>query len=452
MVAGPHSNVKRQPLILILTPARAGGGIRRVPWGLFHGCCLTPWDPCPRLPDASRATSPTTPFVTFSLPFLLRCSLTALVIVGMAAGDGSAVRAADAVPAARPAKPASAQKTDGPYARRTDVRQWVQGVARRRGIPEAWLHAQMARARHVGSVLRLVTPPPSATAGAAPSTQTSWPQYRQKLITSDRIAAGVQFWQDNEATLARAQAQFGVPAALVVGIIGVESGYGANMGRLRVLDTLSTLAFDFPVAHPRAGERADYFRRELEQFLAHAHASDLDAAVPRGSYAGAVGLGQFMPSSQATWAVDFDGDGRVDLSHSTADAIGSVAHYLQAHGWQPGQPVGFAVAFDAAALHLAPLLVPDIVPSFTPAQMQAHGVYPQGDGLNDALLALLELRHGSQPPRYMAGTRNFYVITRYNRSSYYALAVYELGQEVAARRGISPTMVPLTALPDAVLK
>lgn len=391
--------------------------------------------------------------MTFPFPFLLRCALSALTLVGAGAGFLPMARAADAVPAAatRPAKPASAKKTDGPYARRADVRQWAQDVARRRGIPEDWLHAQMARARHVGSVLPLVTPPPPSATSAAPSTQTSWPQYRQKLITPQRIAAGVQFWQDNEATLARAQAQSGVPAALVVGIIGVESGYGANMGRLRVLDTLSTLAFDFPAAHPKAGERAAYFRRELEQFLTHAHASDLDATAPRGSYAGAVGLGQFMPSSQAAWAVDFDGDGRVDLSHSTADAIGSVAHYLQAHGWQPGQPVGFAVAFDAAALNLAPLLAPDIVPSFTPAQMQAHGVHPQGDGLDDApLLALLELRHGSQAPRYMAGTRNFYVITRYNRSSYYALAVHELGQEVAARRGMIPALVPLTALPDAV--
>ncbi|KAB2899240.1 MAG: lytic murein transglycosylase, partial [Burkholderiaceae bacterium] len=203
----------------------------------------------------------------------------------------------------------------------------------------------------------------------------------------------------------------------------------------RVMDALATLAFDFPAAHPRAAERQAFFQRELEQFLSLANRTGVDPFTPRGSYAGAMGLGQFMPSSWVRYAVDFDGDGRIDLFGSPVDAIGSVAHYFKQHGWVTGMPTHYAVAFDTAQLQLDELLAPDILPSFSAASMAAKGALVQGDGAqHPGQLALVELQNGGDPPTFVAGTENFYVVTRYNWSSYYAMAVIELGREVAEAR------------------
>jgi len=220
-----------------------------------------------------------------------------------------------------------------------------------------------------------------------------------------------------------------------VGIIGVETIYGQQMGTFRVMDALATLAFDFPSAHPRAKERTEFFRRELEQFLSLTNRSNTDPFEPRGSYAGAMGLGQFMPSSWVRYAVDFDGDGRVDLFKSPADAIGSVANYFRGHGWTPGMPTHFGVQFDNARLQLDDLLAPDILPTFSAASMLAKGAVLDAQGVqHTGPLALVELQNGNDAPSYVAGTENFYAITRYNWSSYYAMAVIELGREVAAAR------------------
>ena len=223
-----------------------------------------------------------------------------------------------------------------------------------------------------------------------------------------------------------------MPAHIVVGIIGVETLYGQHTGNFRVLDALATLAFDFPAEHPRAAVRTGYFRGELEQFLRIAHREGTDPAQWRGSYAGAYGLPQFMPTSIEKYAVDFDGDGHIDLLRSPVDAIGSVAHYLHAFGWKPGMPTRYPARFDAATLDLPTLLGPDILPTFGADTLAAKGVL-----LDDAArahagpLALVELFNGDAPPSYVIGTENFYAITRYNWSSYYALAVIELGEAVA---------------------
>ncbi len=220
-----------------------------------------------------------------------------------------------------------------------------------------------------------------------------------------------------------------------MGIIGVETLYGQHMGNLRVIDALATLAFDFPDAHPRAAERRAFFQRELEQFLTLMDRTGIDPHTPRGSYAGAMGLGQFMPSSWSRYAVDFDGDGRIDLWRSAQDAIGSVANYFVGHGWQSGMPTHYAVAFDAATLQLDALLAPDILPTFSVASMAAQGAHVQSEGAqHTGPLALVELQNGAEAPSYVAGTENFYAITRYNWSSYYAMAVIELGRAVAAAR------------------
>jgi membrane-bound lytic murein transglycosylase B len=285
----------------------------------------------------------------------------------------------------------------------------------------------VSRAQLLPVVVRLMQPAPTGTAK-------NWAVYRSRFIDPIRIAAGVKFWKQNEATLARAERDFGVPPEMVVGIVGVETIYGQQMGNFRVLDALATLSFDFPASHPRAADRTAYFRGELEAFLVAEHEKRADPTRPLGSYAGAMGMPQFMPSSIAKYAVDFDGDGRIDLVDNPADVIGSVANYFKAFGWTPGMPATYPVHFEEARLKKALLLAPDILPSFSTDSFVAAGAVPEGEGLrHKGLLALIELQNGADaPPTYVAGTRNFYVITRYNWSSYYAMSVLDLGQEVKA--------------------
>jgi membrane-bound lytic murein transglycosylase B len=310
------------------------------------------------------------------------------------------------------------------YGRRGDVLAFAAEVAQRRGWEPAWVEEQLALARQVPSVQRLVMPPPAGTAK-------NWGAYRARFVEPRRIDAGVQFWRTHEAQLARAEALYGVPAAIIAGVIGVETYYGRFMGTYRTVDALATLAFDFP---PGRRDRSGYFRGELEQLLVLARREGLALDEVTGSYAGAIGLPQFMPGSVNTYAVDFDGDGRVNLRDSAADAIGSVASYLAAFGWRPGMPTHYAVAppDDAAARDV--LLAPDIVPMFTAGEFSQMGAVLRDEAAraHDGPLALVELENGDAAPRsYVAGTENFYVITRYNWSSYYALAVIELGAAVA---------------------
>ena len=224
-----------------------------------------------------------------------------------------------------------------------------------------------------------------------------------------------------------------MPAEIIVGIIGVETIYGQQMGTFRVVDALATLAFNFPESHPRAAERSAYFRGELENFLTLQRRRGGDPLQPLGSFAGAMGMPQFMPSSWTKWAVDFDGDSKVDLTASAADAIGSVANYFKGYGWQTGQPTHYPVTFDTARLDKEELLAPDILPTFSLASFAAKGaLLPAEAQQHKGPLALVELQNGTDEPTYVAGTENFYVITRYNWSSYYAMAVIELGREVKA--------------------
>jgi len=274
-------------------------------------------------------------------------------------------------------------------------------------------------------VQRLVMPPP-------PGTAKNWAAYRERFIEPRRIEAGVAFWREHEAWLERAERRWGVPAEIVVGVIGVETFYGRITGRFRTIDALATLSFDFPAGRR---DRSAFFRSELEEFLVMSAREGLDPKAVKGSYAGAIGLPQFMPGSINRWAVDHDGDGHVDLHASAADAVGSVAHYLQAYGWQPGLPTHYAVAVPVDAADRALLLGPDILPSFTATHFAERGAVLDDAGrMHAGALALVELQNGELAPSYVAGTQNFYAITRYNQSSYYALAVIELGRAVAAAR------------------
>jgi membrane-bound lytic murein transglycosylase B len=325
---------------------------------------------------------------------------------------------------------------DGPaYASRPEVMLFADDLARRRNLDPQQVRQALGQARYQASVVRLMQPP----------TQTfvkNWASYRSRFIDPVRIAAGARFWQDNRAELARAEKEYGVPASIIVAIIGVETIYGRNTGNFRVLDALTTLAFDFPAEHPRASERSDYFKRELEQFLSLQSRLESDPREPRGSYAGAMGMPQFMPSSWIKYAVDFDLDGKIDLWNSPSDAIGSVANYFKAFGWTIGMPTYYPLRFDAAALDMDALMAPDILPTFSVSAMQAKGVVLEGAALaHSGPLALVELlngdtQDGGSAPTYVAGTENFYTITRYNWSSYYAMAVIELAEAVA--REIKP--------------
>lgn len=315
-------------------------------------------------------------------------------------------------------------RTGPAYAERQDAMEFADAIAAKRGLDAEWTRRMVGKAQNLAVVSRLMQPPPA-------SQPKNWRVYRSRFIDPVRIAAGVRFWNENRATLERAEKEFGVPAEIIVGIIGVETIYGQQMGDFRILDALATLSFDFPASHPRAEERTKYFRGELEQFLAWHRANGSDPLRPRGSYAGAWGMPQFMPTSLARWGIDYDGDKTVDLARSTDDVIGSVANYFKGYGWQTGMPTHYPVRFDAATLDLDALLAPDILPTFSAGTFQAKGALLEGAATeHKGPLALVELQNGGDPPTYVAGTENFYVITRYNWSSYYAMAVIELGREV----------------------
>ena len=317
------------------------------------------------------------------------------------------------------------------YGRRDDVMRFGTEIAARHGLDTAWVQAALRHARFMPTVAKFIMPPPAGTAK-------NWAAYRARFVEPTRIRAGVAFWRANEKWLQLAEQRYGVPPEIVVGIVGVETLYGQQMGSVRVIDALATLAFDFPAGRK---DRSAFFRDELEAFFVMCQRTGADPLQATGSYAGALGMPQFMPSSFNKYAVDFDSDGRVDLRDDPADVIGSVAHYLAAFGWRRNLPARFDVAVPVDTADRARLLVPDIVPSFTLAEFAQYGAQLDAaafaaDVRLDASgglgkLALVELQNGDAAPSYVAGSSNFYAITRYNWSSYYAMAVIELGEAVA---------------------
>jgi membrane-bound lytic murein transglycosylase B len=294
-------------------------------------------------------------------------------------------------------------------------------------LPKAWVQQKIASARLLPQVQQMVLPP------AWPSAK-NWQAYRARFLQTQRIQAGLAFARLYADDLKRAEANYGVPAAYVLGVLGVETFFGQHQGQFKVLDALATLSIAFPKEHPYASERQAFFESELGHHLQQLRGQP-SLKNQLGSFAGASGWPQFMPSSIAKFAVDFDGNGRIDLSRSPVDAIGSVAHYFQAYGWQTGMPSHFEVKVNANETDLAALLAPDIVPTWSLSYLQDKGVEVVGASGYAKPLALVQLFNADEAPSYVAGTENFFVITRYNRSSYYALAVIELGEAVAKALG-----------------
>jgi membrane-bound lytic murein transglycosylase B len=311
------------------------------------------------------------------------------------------------------------------YGASAEVLAFATEVAERRQLPREWIVLQLAQARRVEAVRQLVMPPPAGTAK-------NWAAYRARFVEPQRIQAGLVFWRDNDRWLTQAEARWGVPPEIVVAIVGVETFYGRVTGNFRTLDALATLAFDFP---PGRKDRSAYFRSELEEFFVLCAREASNPQSVKGSFAGALGLPQFMPGSLNRYAVDLDGDGHIDLLNSGADVVGSVAHFLATFGWQRGLATHFAVSVPVDSVDRAALLAPDILPSFTAAQFTERGaVLDEAGRAHSGPLALVELQNGDRAPSYVASTQNFYTVTRYNWSSYYAMAVIDLAQALAQQR------------------
>jgi membrane-bound lytic murein transglycosylase B len=304
------------------------------------------------------------------------------------------------------AAPAAAKS----YVERDEVQQFIRELSAKHGFAEPELQHLFSRVRRTEPVLEAIKPPPPKAR--------SWEEYRGNFVNDKRIGAGLEFWTKHRRALERAETRYGVPAEYIVAILGVETYYGRNAGRWRVMDALTTLAFDY-------GPRAPFFKSELEHYLLLAREQGKDAFSMRGSYAGAIGIPQFMPSSTRRYAIDFDGNGAVDLRKSAVDAIGSVANFLKEHGWHPGGEVLFEARVGGEAWRA--LADGSVDPKHAQADLRAAGV--EFDGLPEGVRAvLIELETPDKPSDYRIGLHNFWVLTRYNRSAFYASAVHDLAQ------------------------
>ena len=299
---------------------------------------------------------------------------------------------------------------------REDVRAFVDEVTARNGLDRAWVEETIGEATLQPRIIELMTRPAERTK--------PWHEYRDHFITEERVRAGVDFWTAHRERLESVERATGVPAQVIVAILGVETYYGRITGTFRVLDALSTLAFDYP-------PRSDYFRAELEQFLLLSREEEVPPRAVKGSYAGAMGYPQFMPRSYRAYAVDGDGDGRRDLWGSWDDVIASVANYLAQHGWRAGEPVlaGASLPFPDDA---AGLVSGSINTNETVGSLRQKGLDFESPLDDDAPALFIEVA-GKDGPEQRAGFHNFSVITRYNRSVLYALAVNDLGETVAGR-------------------
>lgn len=308
----------------------------------------------------------------------------------------------------------------GDFANNPNAQQFIDKMVNKHGFDRQQLQEILSQAKRLDSVLRLMDNQAPTTSVKPPSGPNgAWLRYRKKFITPDNVQNGVVFWNQYEDALNRAWQVYGVPPEIIVGIIGVETRWGRVMGKTRILDALATLSFNYP-------RRAEYFSGELETFLLMARDEQDDPLNLKGSFAGAMGYGQFMPSSYKQYAVDFSGDGHINL-WDPVDAIGSVANYFKAHGWVKGDQVAVMANGQATGLPNG------FKTRYSISQLAAAGLTPQQPLGNHQQASLLRLDVGTGY-QYWYGLPNFYTITRYNHSTHYAMAVWQLGQAVALVR------------------
>ena len=312
------------------------------------------------------------------------------------------------------------------YQNRKEVKEFVAEMVKKHGFGRKELTRVLAQAQYQPTIVRAMDQPPESALG-------SWQAYRAIFVKPERIEAGAQFWNRNAGALKRAADEFGVPEDVIVGIIGVETTFGRNIGTYRVIDALATLAFDYP-------KRSAYFRVELEHYLVFSREQGIDPLRVKGSYAGAIGIPQFMPGSYRRFAVDFDGDGQINLATSPADAIGSIGNFLKSHGWVRGQAVAFSAEVSGDGWRK--LAGSGIVPAIRFADLAGYGIAPATQLPGDTLCALIELDSPGQPSDMRVTLQNFFVLTRYNRSNLYAAAVLDLAAEIARTRSATPVAGP----------
>jgi membrane-bound lytic murein transglycosylase B len=302
------------------------------------------------------------------------------------------------------------------YASNPHVQVFIDEMVARHGFSKQELEEVFSQAHRSDDILALMSKPAEK--------RLQWFNYRKIFLTQSRIEGGVAFWNKNAAILEQAEKAYGVDAQVIVAIIGVETRYGGNTGSHRVLDALSTLAFDYP-------PRSEFFRDELEQYLLLARADHIDLLTTKGSYAGAMGYGQFIPSSYQHYAVDFDQDGKRDLWNSPMDIVGSVANYLHLHGWEPGAKV--TIRANVTGARYESVIAKGLKPETSVKKLRTEGITPSKPLPDDTLAALISLDQ-ENGPEYWLGLNNFYVITRYNHSPLYAMAVYQLSEEIRLAR------------------
>jgi len=309
------------------------------------------------------------------------------------------------------------------YSQRKDVKNFVDEMVGKHGFDYNLLMSWMQGVKQQKTAIDAI---------ARPAEGKPWKDYRPIFITSKRIKKGVQFWKDHAQTLNKAEKHFGVPAEIIVAIIGVETFYGKRSGNYPVLDALTTLGFDYPLENTtreRRDAREKFFRKELKEYLLMTREEKVDPRTLKGSYAGAMGMPQFISSSFRAYAVDFDGDGKRNLWDSTEDAIGSVANYFKRHGWKRGNPIISRASVGVATKDLGSK---KMKPHKKVGDYKRMGVSSRKSFNDDVMATLLKL-DGKRGDEYWLGLNNFYVITRYNHSPLYAMAVYQLGQAVATK-------------------
>lgn len=377
-----------------------------------------------RSPDGFMATMH---FYPMSIKFskqLQRVTLLSIVPLLLALGLGPHTAAARNIAATE-----ENQSEFIKFGQSEEVASFIDQMVEKHHFDKAKLQAILAQVEYSETAIRLMRPGP-------PGQPKNWQTYRARFVEPIRVNAGVRFWNDYASELKRAEIQYGVPAEIIVGIIGVETVYGRNTGNFRVLDALTTLGFDYPDTPTRMARMA-FFRGELENVLLYARESNIDPWSLTGSYAGAIGWPQFMPSSIRAYAIDFDQDGKIDLQNSPADAIGSVANYLTVHGWKRGHPIVFPATIPPSASNdqlWTSFIGQGLEAKYTFAALANAGVVPSPQTPTDLLYGLVDLQNGTAATEYWLGTDNFFAITLYNRSFFYAMSVIELGRTVSAMR------------------